>query len=158
MNDREIKGLAIVGGAVLLGFALLNGVYQAGVNAGLARDGDYDRGWGLGCFPFPLLLIGGVILFLVWRRRGGFGGPGGPGGFGPGGGGPPRFFEEWHRKAHEAGPAAPPTPAPPQAPRPESAAGGAPTGAPSGTPTAGPTAGPTSNPPTGGGPAQGGMV
>lgn len=129
MDERNGKKILIVGGAVLLGFAILNGIYQAGLEAGLRSGGrgDFERwhGSGYGGFPlFPLLLIGG-ILFFVGSRRGWFNGlNGGPGSGGSGRpGGPPRLFEEWHRRAHEAegttvparvngatGPASPPAP------------------------------------------------
>lgn len=116
MNDPELRKVGIFVGAGLIGIAILNSVYQAGVSAGIGRDGRYvDHDGGL--FPFPLLLIGGVVFFLYWRRRNGHGGGGGTGGgrgqvneysgrgFGRGPAGPPRFFEEWHRRAHENAPA-----------------------------------------------------
>ncbi len=106
MNEREIKGLAIVGGVAFVGIALLNQVYQAGVNAGLTASGNPAARIDHGFFPFPgfgLLIIGGLV-FLFLRRRGMHGGPGGGSG-GPGGrlggGRPPRLFDEWHRQAHE---------------------------------------------------------
>ena len=103
MNEREMKVAGIVAGAGLLGLLILNGTYEAGVRAGLAQSGNPAAHHADGFFPFPLLLIIGVVLFIGWRRRW-FGGNG-PGsvGRGPGGGGPPRFFEEWHRRAHESG-------------------------------------------------------
>jgi hypothetical protein len=142
VDDPQNRRIAIIAGAGLLGFFILNGVYQAGVNAGLS--GDRNWGHGPGFFPpFPLILLG-ILVYIGWKRRwfgggpSGPGGPGGPGGRGPGGG-PPRFFEEWHRRAHEAGreqPPAPPasqaapgnpwTPAPP-APPPADASGANPT-------------------------------
>ena len=120
MNDREVKKIGIVVGVGLLGLAILNGIYQAGFNAGLARGSNpsavaLHRDFGF--FPFPpfLLLIGGVLLFVAWRRR--WIGNGGPHGRGPGG--PPRLFEDWHRRAHEAAvePPAPAPQTPPQAPQ-----------------------------------------
>lgn len=131
VNDPELKRVGIVVGAGLVGVAILNSVYQAGVAAGIGRDGrsvDHDGG----LFPFPLLLVGGLVYFFYWRRRGGrgpgngnglgsgsrFGG--GAAGLGRGASGPPRFFEEWHRRAHEAEGTAPQAPwtAVPEAPRP----------------------------------------
>ena len=103
MNDPDVKRIAIIGGAALLGLAILNQAYEAGVAAGLAHSG---RGVGVydghGFFPFPpFLLIAGIVAFVIWRRRNGHGN-GGPGrGFGPGR--PPRLFEEWHRRPQEAG-------------------------------------------------------
>src|SRR5215203_4849053 len=98
MNEREIKIVGIVAGAGLLGMVVLNGAYQAGVRAGLAQSGNpaavahYAGG---GFFPFPLLLILGVVLFIAWRKRWlGGNGPNGVG-RGPGGGGPPRIFDDW---------------------------------------------------------------
>jgi hypothetical protein len=118
VNDKDLKKIGIIAGVGLLGLAVVNGIYQAGFNAGIAR-GDNPSAVALhrdhGFFPFPpfLVLIGGVLLFVAWRRRwiGNGNGPG-SGGRGPGGGGPPRFFEEWHRRAHEAA-AEPPPPATP---------------------------------------------
>jgi hypothetical protein len=110
MNEREIKGLAIVGGIGLLGIAIVNQVYQAGVSAGLAANGNpVTRIDGHGGFPFPpfLLLVVGGIVFLTLRRRRHDGGPG-PFRPGVGGGRPPRLFEEWHRQAHDE--PAPPAP------------------------------------------------
>ncbi len=114
MNEREIKGIGIVVGLSLVGMAILNGVYRAGVAAGLAQSGQgtaLHPGHGFGFFPFPpfLLLVAGVVLFVVWRRRSAGDGPG-PSGHGPGGGRPPQILEEWHRRAHEAGNAEPPMP------------------------------------------------
>ena len=103
MNDREMKVAGIVAGAGLLGVLVVNGAYQAGVRAGLAQSGNPAAvaHHGDGFFPFPLLLIVGAVLFIGWRKRW-FNGNG-PGGSGRGpGGGPPRIFEEWHRRAHEA--------------------------------------------------------
>lgn len=106
MDDRDMKRLGIVLGLGLLGFLILSQAYQAGVATGLARDGDGSGAGphgGFGFFPFPpfLLLVGGAILFVVWRRRWSGDGPGGQG-RGPGGGRPPRMVEEWHRRMHEA--------------------------------------------------------
>ena len=128
MNEREIKGLAIVGGAAFLGIVLLHQVYQSGVSAGLAANGNpVTTIDGPGFFPFPgfgLLVIGGLV-FLFLRRRGMHGGPGdgfgGPGGR-LSGGRPPRLFDEWHRQAHEhpAPPAASTeVPRPGETPRPD---------------------------------------
>ena len=103
VNDREKKVAGIVAGAGLLGLLVMNAVYDAGVRAGLAQSGNPAAvaHHGDGFFPFPLLLIGGVVLFIAWRKRWFNGnGPRSIGG-GPGGG-PPHFFEEWHRRAHEA--------------------------------------------------------
>ena len=127
MNEREIKGLAIGLGAGVLGFLVLGQVYQAGVATGLARGGNpgavaHD---GFGFFPFPpfLLIAIGVVLFVLWRRR--WAGEGnGNHGRGPGGGRPPRLFEEWHRRAHEVD--APQAPA--EGGRSETASGGGPSG------------------------------
>ena len=106
MNEREIKGLGILLGVGALAMLVIGQAYQAGVAAGLARGVDGTRGYvgGHGFFPFPpfLLIIGGVVLFVVWKRRWAGDGNGHPG-RGPGGGRPPRLFEEWHRRAHEAG-------------------------------------------------------
>ncbi|CAA9582091.1 MAG: hypothetical protein AVDCRST_MAG19-4143 [uncultured Thermomicrobiales bacterium] len=141
MNDPETKRFVYIGGAILLGLAVVNQIYEAGVNAGLRAAnpgmGGYD---GDGFVPFPLLILG-FIGFLVYRRRakrngaGGLGsgrghghGPGFGHGGGFGGGRPPRLFEEWHRRAHEAAPvtpvngsapATPPAPAAPAPPSPE---------------------------------------
>ena len=129
MNDREIKGIGILLGVGLLGFAILSHTYQAGVAAGLARGGNGTAVGpvdGVGFFPFPplLLLLGGGLLFVAWRRR--WAGDGaGSHGRGPGGGRPPRLFEEWHRRAHEGDA--------PQAPVPGSR--------PEGSPEPGPTEG-----------------
>ena len=106
MNERDVKKIAIVAGLGLLGLAILNQAYRAGVAAGLAYSGNpraIDHVHGFGFFPFPpfLLIIGGVLLFMAWRRRWIGNGNGTPGG-GPGAGRPPRLFEEWHRRAHEA--------------------------------------------------------
>ena len=106
MDDRDIKRIGIVLGLGLLAFAILGQAFQAGVAVGLARDGEggaVGPVHGPGFFPFPplLLLVIGLVLFLAWRRRWIDGGPGGQG-RGPGGGRPPRLFEEWHRRAHEA--------------------------------------------------------
>lgn len=105
MNERELKIFGIAAGAGLLGIVIVNQVYQSGFNAGLAQSGNpvAVAHHGGGFFPFPLLLIAGVVLFVVWRKR--MMGGNGPGsvGRGPGGGGPPRLFEEWHRRAHEGG-------------------------------------------------------
>ncbi len=105
MNERELKIVGIAAGAGLLGIVIVNQVYQSGFNAGLAQSGNptavaYHRD---GFIPFPLLLIAGVVLFVIWRKR--TMGGNGPGSFGrgPGSGGPPRMFEEWHRRAHEGG-------------------------------------------------------
>lgn len=145
VNDPELKRVGIFVGAGLVGVAILNSVYQAGVAAGIGRDGRYvDHDGGL--FPFPLLLIGGLVYFLYRRRRGGSGpgnghglggGPrfgGGAAGLGRGASGPPRFFEEWHRRAHEAEGTAPqastpraPWTAAPEAPRPAAPDAAAPT-------------------------------
>lgn len=120
MNDPELKRVGIFVGAGLVGVAILNSVYQAGVSAGMGRDGRYVDHDGL--FPFPLLLFGGLAFFFWWRRRNGHGGgPGNGGGmpgrgFGRGPGGPPRFFEEWHRQAHGMTPPAAPAPQAPAAP------------------------------------------
>ena len=112
MNDREVKKIGIIVGVGLLGLAIVNGIYQAGFNAGLARGGNpsavaLHRDFGF--FPFPpfLFLIAGVLLFVAWRRRW-IGNGAGPHGRGPGG--PPRLFEEWHRRAHEAAVEPPPAP------------------------------------------------
>ena len=125
MNERDTKKIVIVAGLGLLGLAIINQAYRAGVAAGLAYSGDpraIEHVHGFGFFPFPplLLIIGGVLLFMAWRRRWIGNGHGTPGG--PGAGRPPRLFEEWHRRAHEgsgggAEPAAP-------ASRPEGDAGG----------------------------------
>jgi hypothetical protein len=125
-GDNSGKRLLFIGGAVLLGIAVVNNAYRAGLSAGLVASGrvngvhDID-GWGLIPFPpFPLIVVG-FLLFLAYRR-GAFGGPrpghhGGHGNhhagdrpaFGPGrgpergfGGQPPRFVEDWHRRLHEA--------------------------------------------------------
>lgn len=116
MNEREIKGVGIVVGLGLLGMVILNGAYRAGFAAGFAQGGNPTGvvPHGGGFFPFPpfLLLIVGVVLFVAWRRRGIGSGPGSSG-RGPGGG-PPKMFEEWHRRAHQADAAesAPPQSAP----------------------------------------------
>jgi len=114
------KRILLVGGAVLLGIAVVNNAYRAGLSAGLIGSGRIDGeyavdGWGLIPFPpFPLIFIG-FLAFLAYRR-GVFGGPrrGGPGingqhGGHPGpgpergfGGQPPRVIAEWHRRLHEA--------------------------------------------------------
>jgi len=102
VDDRDIKRIGIVAGVGLVVFLILSQAYQAGVATGLARDGDGRGIDGPGFFPFPpfLLLIGGAVLFVVWRRR--WAGDGSDGhGRGPGGR-PPRIFEEWHRRAHES--------------------------------------------------------
>ena len=106
MDDRDMKRIGIVAGLGLLAFLVLSQAYQAGVATGLARDGDgtvVGPHGGFGFFPFPplLLLVVGGLVFLAWRRRWIGGGPGSTG-RGPGSGGPPRMFEEWHRKSHEA--------------------------------------------------------
>ena len=147
VNDPELKKVGIWVGAGLVGVAILNSVYQAGVAAGVGRSGGYvDHDGGL--FPFPLLLIGGLVYFFWWRRRGGgHGGPNGRG-FRPGVGAPPRFFEEWHRRAHEAmppsaaaprPPATPTYPAAPTAPTPAAGTGSAPQPSAGGSGTTGPT-------------------
>ena len=108
MNEREIKGVGIIVGLGLVGMAILNGVYRAGFSAGLAQSGQGGASVsvhpGYGFFPFPpiLLIIGGIFLFVMWRRRWSGNGSG-PAAHGPGGGRPPRLFEEWHRRAHDAG-------------------------------------------------------
>jgi hypothetical protein len=124
VNDGDMKRVGIVAGAVLLGGAVLNHAYQAGLAAGLMQSGRVTAVApvdGVGFFPFPpfpLLLIGG-FLFLMWRRRQAGGGPWSHG-RGPGRGGPPRIFEDWHRQAHEGngGPASTATPTPTPAPTP----------------------------------------
>ena len=137
MNDRDIKKIAIVVGLILLGLAILNNAYRAGLAAGLVHSGratavaPVDGYHGFGFFPFPpfLLILAGVVLFLMWRRRWAADGNGTPG-RGPGGGRPPRIFEEWHRRAHEAdvaattAPATPPTP--PSSPTPPPSPSGTP--------------------------------
>ncbi len=116
-GDGGGKKLLFIGGAVLLGIAIVNNAYRAGLQTGLVGSGrlrgDEFDGWGYIPFPpFPLILIGG-LLFLAYRRgvfwpRGGHRGGNGqwPGRFdravGPGGGPPPRFLMEWHRRLHEA--------------------------------------------------------
>ena len=105
MSDRDFKRLVIGIGLGFLGLAIVNSIYRAGFAAGVGQDGGAagTHYGGFGFFPFPpLLLIGlGLFLFFAWRRR--WDGNG-PGAFGRGPGGrPPRFFEEWHRRAHEAG-------------------------------------------------------
>lgn len=114
MNEQEIKRIGIVVGLSLVGMAILNGAYRAGFAAGLAQSGQgtavVPGHGGFGFFPFPpmLLLVAGVILFVVWHRRWSGDGPA-PSGHGPGGR-PPRIFEEWHRRAHEAGASEPQVP------------------------------------------------
>lgn len=101
MDDKDLKRYAIIGGAVLLGVAVLNQIYQSGFNAGLAATGEGGRYHGDGFFPFPgLLLVAGAIWFFCFRRRGR-----GNGGHWPGVQGqnrPPRLFEDWHNRAHQA--------------------------------------------------------
>ena len=106
MSDRDFKRLVIGIGLGFLGLAVVNSIFRAGFATGVSQDGGaaVTHYGGFGFFPFPpLLLIGlGAILFFAWRRR--WDGNG-PGAFGRGPGGPPpRLFEEWHRRAHEAGP------------------------------------------------------
>lgn len=137
MNERDGKRVLIIGGAVLLGIAVVNNAYQAGLSAGLVGSGrvtgvarvhGYD---GFGIFPpFPLIVIG-LFLFLAWRRGWIGGGPRNGNGHGNGpdrgfGSRPPRFFEEWHRRAHEAEAA----PAAPAVTVPGAGAGQAPSGQP----------------------------
>ena len=108
---------------LVLGGAMLAGVYNAGVSAGLAQAGGavtpyigvpYGYGFGFGFFG----LFGGLLfLFLIFGllrfafggpRRGWGGGPGGPGGWGGHGHGRwggwegrvPPPVEEWHRRLH----------------------------------------------------------
>ncbi len=115
MNEREIKGIGIIVGLGLVGMAILNGAYRAGFAAGLAQSGQGTGGvpghGEFGFFPFPpmLLLVLGVVLFVMWRRRWAGNGPG-PSSHGPGSGQLPRLFEEWHRRAHEASATEPPAP------------------------------------------------
>lgn len=116
------KRWILIGGAVLLGIAVVNNAYEAGLRAGLAAGGrgpigDID-GWGYIPFPpLPLILLG---LLAFWAyRRGAFGTPrrdrgsqNGHGhghgldqygrGRGFGSGQPPQFVIDWHRRLHEA--------------------------------------------------------
>jgi len=134
MNDPDTKRLVYVGGGALFVFLIVNQIYDAGFDAGMRAAGRGGYGDGDGFFPFPLLIIG-FLAFVWFRRRAKRNGPGslGPGnghahghapwqtprgGFGPGfgGGRPPRFFEEWHRRAHEAAPVPPTRPVDPAAP------------------------------------------
>ena len=119
MNERELKLIGAVAGVGLLLFILLNGAYDRGYSAAVAQGDNpnavfYDHGPG----PLPVLLIAGVVLFFLWRRRSGPNGSpnggfdGGPMGGGPRGPQPPRFFQEWHAQAHAGGPQATQTTAP----------------------------------------------
>ena len=106
MNNLDGKKIGIAVGAGLLAIAIVNSAYQAGLSAGLARSGNPGVVVDHGFFPFPpFLLIVGLVLFVAWRKRWighGNGNGSGPIGRGPGGGRPPRLFEEWHQRAHEA--------------------------------------------------------
>ncbi len=118
MEDKDLKRYAIIGGAVLLGVAVLNQIYQSGFNAGLAATGQGGRYHGDGFFPFPgLLLVGGAIWFFCFRRRGR--GNGGNGNGIHGQNRAPRLFEDWHNRAHQADVATggPSGPQVPQSPR-----------------------------------------
>ena len=132
MNDWSCKKIAIAVGAGLLGISIVNSAYQAGLSAGLARSGNPGVVVDHGFFPFPpFLLIVGLVLFVAWRKRWighGNGNGSGPIGRGPGGGRPPRLFEEWHQRAHEAE-ARPVTPAAPTGERSGNGAETAPAGA-----------------------------
>lgn len=112
MDERDVKRLAIAGGVGLFVFWVLNSAYNAGLSAGLASDGEGGYGVRHGFFPFPpfLLIFGGIALFIYLKRRGHIGGPG-PSDRGRGRGGPPRFFEDWHRQAHQDDDSQPPAPA-----------------------------------------------
>lgn len=93
MNDQEFKRIAIIAGIGVLGI------------------------WTLTHVPPGPIIVFGVLGFIAWRKNwlgfgNGHGIGNGPGrGYGPGPGWqrpsrshrpPPRFFEEWHRRAHEA--------------------------------------------------------
>lgn len=92
MNDQEFKRIAIIAGIGILGI------------------------WVLGHVPPGPIIVLGVLGFIAWRKGWlGFGnghgngnGPGPGAGIGPGWHRPsrshrqpPRFFAEWHRRAHE---------------------------------------------------------
>jgi hypothetical protein len=89
-RNLDGKGLAIGGGAVLLGWALLDNAYHEGVRTGLmlARQGgegrwrEFDHGFSFG----PWLFIAAIVAF-VGLRKGWWGGgdgnrPSGPNGYG----------------------------------------------------------------------------
>ena len=122
MNGRLI--LIVLLAVLLIAGAVGVGVYayNAGVAQGLAQ-GDTATAPGTGGVPYPaygvpffyrpfgfgfgllgcivpllfFFLFFGQLRGILWRGRGGWGGPRGHWGKG----GVPPTFEEWHRKAHE---------------------------------------------------------
>jgi hypothetical protein len=131
---QVILGVVLVGGIIALGGGLYQAGYVAGAAAQGAASGAvppiaYGYGWGwhggfgifgfLGFFLFLFLLFG-LFRVIAWGGRGWRGGPGGYGPRGPWGAGygpdhdhPGRerwqaagqaWFDDWHRRAHEAEP------------------------------------------------------
>jgi hypothetical protein len=115
------RGFGIVGILVALAVAALVGVlaYQAGLAVNLSHApagayvGPWAWGWGIGFGAFHLIGLLLFVLLLVALFRFAFRPRGFWGGYGPGPwqGGPPPFvqerFDEMHRRAHGAAPAAP---------------------------------------------------
>ncbi|MCC6313234.1 MAG: hypothetical protein IT337_04420 [Thermomicrobiales bacterium] len=100
----EPKKLAVIGGGLLLGWALLENAYRDGLQTGLmlsARGGNISmrdlHGYG---FPFgPWLLIAAIVGVVGWRKGWWGSRPGGPG------------VPDWRRMAPP-----PPPPAPTRVP------------------------------------------
>ena len=119
---RVLAVLLVVGLLAGIGFS----VYNAGVSQGLAQNvgaaasgapavvygypGYYGHwGFGFGFFGIFFWILGIFLIFGLIRAAFGFGRWGrggrdwsshhGPGGYG----GPRKYFEDWHRQAHEPG-------------------------------------------------------